>query len=57
MNKSNINPIMYIITIKRCRFSPHHDHTIQILHITTPLPRRHPNKKTSPSHLIAESST
>jgi hypothetical protein len=47
---------MYNITIKRCRFSPHHLHTIQILHITTPH-RLHPNKKTSPSHLTVESST
>jgi hypothetical protein len=37
MNKSYTNPITYTITIKRCRFSPHH-HTIKILHITTPPP-------------------
>jgi hypothetical protein len=47
---------MITITIKRCRFYHHRLRTTQILHVTTPH-RQHPNKKTSLSHHIAESST
>jgi hypothetical protein len=47
---------MLTSTIKRCRFYHHRLRITQILHVTTPH-RKHPNKKTSPSHDTAESST
>jgi hypothetical protein len=47
---------MLTSTIKRCRFYHHRLRTNQILHTTT-IHRKHPNKKTSLSHHIAESST
>jgi hypothetical protein len=47
---------MLTSTTKRCRFYHHRLHTTQILHTTT-THRKRPNKKTSLSHHIMESST
>jgi hypothetical protein len=56
MNKSSTHPTMLTSTIKRCRFYHHRLRITQILRTTT-THRKHPNKKTSLSHHIAESST
>jgi hypothetical protein len=47
---------MLTSTIKRYRFYHHRLYTTQILHTST-THHKHPNKKTSLSHHIAESST
>jgi hypothetical protein len=47
---------MLTSTIKRCRFYQHRLRITQIL-CTTTTPHKHPNKKTSLSHHIGESST
>jgi hypothetical protein len=47
---------MFTSTIKRCMFYHHRLRTTQILR-TTNTHRKHPNKKTSLSHHITESST
>jgi hypothetical protein len=55
-NKSSIHPTMFTSTIKRCRFYHHRLCITQTLRTTT-THRKHPNKKTSLSHHITESST
>jgi hypothetical protein len=55
-SKFIINPTMLTSTTKRFMFYHHRLRTTQILHTTT-THRKHPNKKTSLSHHIAESST
>jgi hypothetical protein len=56
MNKSSIHPTMLTSAIKRCRFYHRRLRITQIL-CTTTTHRKHPNKKTSLSHHIAESFT
>jgi hypothetical protein len=55
-SKSIIHPTTLTSTIKRCMFY-HHRLRITQIHHTTTTTHKHPNRKTSPNHHIAESST
>jgi hypothetical protein len=55
-NKSSIHPTISTSTIKRCSFYHHRLRITQTLRTIT-THHKHPNKKTSLSHRIAESST
>jgi hypothetical protein len=56
MSKSSIHPTTRTSTVKKCRFYYHRLRITQIHHTIT-TPHKHPSRKTSPNHHIAESST
>jgi hypothetical protein len=55
MSKSSIHQTTHTSIVKKCRFY-HHRLRITPIHHTITTPHKHPSRKTSPNHHIAESS-